>query len=92
MVIIGIAKLTKTYHERYLDQIKIAKNLGIVNYIMQSPYGAHYHTAIKIFERHKFFGVGLKNFRTESQKEIYINSKLEFNDEKSIYSPSSITL
>ena len=27
------------------------------------PYGAHYDTAVKIFQNNKLFGVGLKNFR-----------------------------
>ena len=37
-------------------------------------------TAFSIFKNYPFFGVGVKNFRSESQKELYNNEKLKFND------------
>jgi O-antigen ligase len=37
----------------------------------ETQYGAHYKTAIKIFKNYPYFGVGLKNFRNESPKDIY---------------------
>ena len=40
------------------------------------PYGAHYDTALKIFQNNKLFGIGLKNFRIESGDEKYKNSEL----------------
>tara|TARA_B100000927_G_scaffold246636_1_gene209649 strand:+ start:244 stop:735 length:492 start_codon:yes stop_codon:yes gene_type:complete len=44
---------------------------GILKYIKTSHYGAHYDTAIKIYNDNKYFGIGLKQFRNESGKEIY---------------------
>ena len=44
---------------------------GISKYIKTSHYGAHYDTAIKIYNDNKYFGIGLKQFRNESGKEIY---------------------
>ena len=44
---------------------------GVADYIKSSHYGAHYDTAIKIFNNYKYFGIGLKQFRYESAKEFY---------------------
>ena len=44
---------------------------GILKYIKTSHYGVHYDTAIKIYNDNKYFGIGLKQFRYESSKEIY---------------------
>ena len=44
---------------------------GILKYIKTSHYGVHYDTAIKIYNDNKYFGIGLKQFRNESGKEIY---------------------
>lgn len=49
---------------------KIIDN-GLIDYIKTSTYGAHYNTAIKIFNENKYFGIGLKQFRYESQKNKY---------------------
>ena len=49
--------------------------MGLVNYIKTSHYGAHYDTAYKIFKNNKVFGIGLKEFRYESKKEIYRDNK-----------------
>ena len=47
------------------------KEMGLVNYIKTSHYGVHYDTAYKIFKNNKIFGIGLKEFRYESRKEVY---------------------
>ena len=44
---------------------------GILKYVKTSHYGVHYDTAIKIYNDNKYFGIGLKQFRHESSKEIY---------------------
>ena len=36
-----------------------------INYLNNSNYGDHYKAAYNVFERNKFFGVGLKNYRIE---------------------------
>ncbi len=49
--------------------------LGILKYIKTSHYGVHYDTALKIYHDNKYFGIGLKQFRYESNKEIYDSNK-----------------
>ena len=33
-----------------------------------SPYGDHYKAALEVFNRNKFFGVGIRNYASESSK------------------------
>ena len=35
------------------------------------PYGDHYKSALEIFSRNKIFGVGIRNYASESTKNIY---------------------
>jgi len=42
-----------------------------------SQYGAHYNVAYKIFQEYPMFGVGIKNFRYESNKNEYENVEYE---------------
>jgi O-antigen ligase len=64
---------------RYWGQIfEPIKSNGISAYIKNTHYGAHFDTAINIFKQKPIFGIGLKNYRNESGKEIYIND-LPFN-------------
>ena len=35
------------------------------------PYGNHYKVALEIFDNHKGFGVGIRNYVIESRKDIY---------------------
>lgn len=42
---------------------------------LNSQTGAHFLTALKIWENKPIFGVGIKNFRHESKKEIYSTIK-----------------
>ena len=49
------------------------QNLGFVDSLKETQHGAHYHTAIKIFQKYPFFGVGNKNFREECWKTEYEN-------------------
>ena len=64
--------------ERYINTTfhssdKIIQNLNINTYLKNSKYGAHYNTAFNMFKNYPIFGVGLKNFRDESRKNIYEN-------------------
>ena len=54
---------------------------GISKYIKTSHYGVHYDTAIKIYNDNKYFGIGLKQFRNESGKEIYDKMKITYISE-----------
>ena len=68
---------------RYYDQIKTLYTIdGIVNYYKQSQYGAHQNAAFKIFRNNVYFGVGVKNFRHESQKKIYENKDFKATDSR----------
>ena len=73
-VIFLIISQNDTFKNRYYNQLKSIYNLnGLEKYLKQSQYGAHQDAALQIFKNHKLFGVGVKNFRIESGKEIYEN-------------------
>ncbi len=55
------------YWSTFLEPIISDPSKGL----FQSPYGDHYNVALEIFDNHKIFGVGLKNYLKESQKDGY---------------------
>ena len=61
-----------------------------IDYLRYTTYGAHYDAAIKIFKNYPFFGVGLKNYRTESGKDHYKNPKFIFTDQRKTTHPHQI--
>ena len=62
------------YKERYYVQfIKPISFKGLDLYLKDSIYGAHYKVAYEIFKDNPYFGVGIKNFRTESFSQKYEN-------------------
>ena len=64
--------LNSDYKQRYFKQLKyLFTPNGITNYLENSQYGAHRNVAKEIFIDNPIFGVGIKNFRTESPKEKY---------------------
>ena len=42
-----------------------------VKSLFTPPYGDHYKAALEVFDRNKFFGVGIRNYAPESSKNIY---------------------
>jgi hypothetical protein len=42
-----------------------------VEIMFTAPYGNHYKIALEIFDNHKAFGVGIRNYVIESRKDIY---------------------
>ena len=67
-----IINFNEKYKLRFWNQF--IQPINVSNYktfIQNSQYGAHYETAKKIFNNNILFGVGLKNYRNESNKEIY---------------------
>lgn len=74
LVSFSVGLLSSSMHNRLNQIVAPVKSMGIINYIKTSHYGVHYETAYKIFLRNKIFGVGLKQFRNESKKEIYKNN------------------
>ena len=55
------------YWSTFLEPIISNPSKGL----FQPPYGDHYKVALEIFDNHKLFGVGLRNYLKESQKDGY---------------------
>ena len=96
--IIGILVLVMTISQseklKYRYYHTIAQPIfekGISEYMNETQYGAHYKTAIKIFKNYPYFGVGLKNFRDESPKDIY-KDNMSSNNVRSATHPHQIHL
>jgi len=72
LIFVMSVSLNEMLKYRYYDTLaQPIFDKGITEYMNETQYGAHYKTAIKIFKNYPFFGVGLKNFRKESPKDIY---------------------
>ena len=73
LLLLTFVKINYDFKLRFWDQFfgQIVKNYNIKEFIKTSHYGAHYDTAVKIFYKYPIFGAGLKNFRSESTKDIY---------------------
>ena len=83
--------INEKYKHRYFDQINtLYQKNGIQNYLKNSQYGAHYSTAYNIFKANPFFGVGIKNFRYESNKKEYGDESFKFNDVRQATHPHQI--
>jgi len=75
MTLFLIINFNEKYKHRFWGQfIQPINETNYKTYIQNSQYGAHYETAKKIFKNNILFGVGLKNYRNESYKEIYENN------------------
>jgi len=75
MTLFLIINFNEKYKLRFWNQfIQPINEKNYKTYIQNSQYGAHYETAKKIFKNNILFGVGLKNYRNESSKEIYENN------------------
>tara|TARA_E500000178_G_scaffold337645_1_gene377059 strand:- start:1108 stop:2343 length:1236 start_codon:yes stop_codon:yes gene_type:complete len=94
LVLLSIIVLTnENIKYRYYDQVKIIYSSdGFNKYFKESQYGAHQDTAYKIFINNKFFGVGLKNFREESKREIYKNDEFKKTDTRVATHPHQLHL
>ena len=79
--------------KRYYNQISGIYSVdGFKKYFKKSQYGAHQNTAYEIFKDNLLFGVGLKNFREESKKNIYENLEYEKTNERQATHPHQIHL
>ena len=94
LVLLGVIALTNdNIKYRYYDQIKVIYSSdGLTKYFKESQYGAHQNAAYKIFKNNLFFGVGLKNFREESKREIYKNDEFKKTDARQATHPHQIHL
>ena len=89
--LVGIINFNENYKYRYYEQIKYLFSInGYSKYLKQSRYGAHQNAALKIFQEHKFFGVGIRNFRIESSKKKYENKEYEKTDYRHSTHPHQI--
>ena len=71
-LIFGILNFNQDYKYRYYSQIEQMIGAGDISKLYKnSQYGAHQNAAIKIFYEFPIFGVGVKNFRHESNKTKY---------------------
>jgi O-antigen ligase len=59
--------------------------------IIDSPHGAHWLTAYKIFKNNLYIGSGLKNFKIKCSKNIY-SSPIKFNEERCSTHPHNMLL
>ena len=93
-ILLSVTALTNNdIKYRYYDQIKVMySSNGFSKYFKDSQYGAHQDAAYKIFENNRLFGVGLKNFREESKKEIYKNDEFKKTDTRQSTHPHQIHL
>ena len=84
----------KEYKKRFYGQfiVPILNYKNPINALNNSVYGANFDRAIKIFKQNKLFGVGIKNFRTESSKSKYQNEDLRFNEQGASTHPHQIHL
>ena len=85
--------LNDNLKKRYYNQINVIYSLdGFEKFFKGSQYGAHQYTAYEIFKDNVFFGVGLKNFREESKKDIYENPEYKKTNERQATHPHQIHL
>ena len=71
-LIFGILNFNQDYKYRYYSQIEQMIVAGDISKLYKnSQYGAHQNAAIKILYEFPTFGVGVKNFRHESNKTKY---------------------
>ena len=75
LIITSIINFNKDYKYRYYGQITGIYGKNIWNYfIKNSQYGAHQLVAFEIFKDSPLFGVGIKNFMSQSYNSKYDNS------------------
>ena len=85
--------LNDSLKKRYYNQISVIYSVdGFKKFFKESQYGAHQYTAYEIFKDNVFFGVGLKNFREESKKDIYENPEYKKTNERQATHPHQIHL
>ena len=90
-LIAGVLNFNKEYKYRYYNQIEtLFQKNGFKNFYKNSQYGAHHSAAIKIFYEYPLFGVGIKNFRQESNKDKYKDMEFESSDSRHATHPHQV--
>jgi O-antigen ligase len=92
-IILIFVNSSSKLNTRFKGQVyNVIENKGLISAIKQTQHGAHYYTAIEIFKKNIFFGIGNKNFRTECAKEEYHNSEYLRTQERCSTHPHQIYL
>ena len=73
LIIILLLNSNPAYKNRFINQIFKPMYNYPIEYFNNSIYFQHYRTALKVYDNNKIFGVGLKNYRIEVNKNIYKN-------------------
>ena len=88
----------KEYNKRFWGQFVKplifgqTENLKKENFFEFTVYGANYYRGYKVFSDNKYFGVGIKNYRNQSNKKKYENKKFRFNDQAASIHPHQVHL
>jgi O-antigen ligase len=80
---------------RFVDSTKDiinSKNLGFVDSVLQTQYGAHYITAYQIFKDHPFIGSGIKTFRVVCEDKKYENYDIPWIKNRCTTHPHNVIL
>jgi len=78
-IIFFIIQSNAIYKSRFIYQMPNIFSLNETkNFYFNSTYGSHYNTAINVFKNNLLFGVGIKNYREQSIKKIYIDKNKDF--------------
>lgn len=86
--------LTFLFSDRIRNRFNVflfpVSNIGIIESFKETQHGAHFNTAIKIFKKYPFFGVGNKNFKEECLKDEYHNNDYKRTNERCATHPHQI--
>ena len=78
-ILLFIVSNNNIYKTRFVNQMpNLLEKDGIKKFMLNSTYGSHYNTAISVFKNNIIFGVGIKNYREESIKNIYTDQNKDF--------------
>ena len=68
------------------------KENGFTNYLKETQHGAHYYTALEIFKKYPWFGIGNKNFREVCSNNYYYNKDYLYADQRCTTHPHQVYL
>jgi O-antigen ligase len=89
--IVFFSKGEYSLKQRYwIEPVATFNNKSIIASLKDTVYGAHYFTAMKIFENYPLLGSGIRTFRIECFKEIYDDKSLHFNNQRCSTHPHQI--
>jgi O-antigen ligase len=80
---------------RFVDSTKDiinSKDLGFLDSVLQTQYGAHYITAYQIFKDHPFIGSGIKTFRVVCEDKKYENYDIPWIKNRCTTHPHNVIL